>query len=46
VGRIICGALEKDAELGTLAARSEALCRRRPLYPGFAGYATYVGDSE
>jgi glycine hydroxymethyltransferase len=46
VGRIICGALEDDADLGALAARSDALCRRRPLYPGFAGYATYVGDSE
>jgi hypothetical protein len=25
-----------------LAARSEALCERRPLYPGFRGYTTYV----
>ena len=27
-----------DADLAALAARSEALCERRPLYPGFRGY--------
>jgi glycine hydroxymethyltransferase len=42
VGRIIVGALGEDADLGTLAARSEALCAKRPLYPGFRGFATYV----
>jgi glycine hydroxymethyltransferase len=42
VGRIIVGALGEDAELGALAARSEALCAKRPLYPGFRGFATYV----
>jgi hypothetical protein len=43
VGRIIVGALGQDAEdLGALAARSEALCAKRPLYPGFRGFATYV----
>jgi glycine hydroxymethyltransferase len=41
VGRIICGALADGADLPALAARSEALCEKRPLYPGFRGYATY-----
>src|SRR5687768_3353466 len=40
VGRIIAGALGEE-ELGALAARSEALCAKRPLYPGFRGYTTY-----
>jgi glycine hydroxymethyltransferase len=44
VARIICGALGADADLPSLAARSEELCRKHPLYPGFAGYATYVGE--
>ena len=44
VGRIICGALAGEADLDALAARSAALCDRRPLYPGFRGYATY--DTE
>jgi glycine hydroxymethyltransferase len=42
VGRIICGALADGADVPALAARSEALCERRPLYPGFRGYTTYV----
>jgi glycine hydroxymethyltransferase len=42
VGRIIVGALGEEADLGALAARSEALCAKRPLYPGFRGFATYV----
>jgi hypothetical protein len=25
-----------------LRARVDALCERRPLYPGFRGYTTYV----
>ena len=41
VGEIIGGALGDDADLGALAARSEALCAKRPLYPGFRGYTTY-----
>jgi glycine hydroxymethyltransferase len=41
VGRVIAGALADGADLGALAARSEALCDRRPLYPGFRGYAAY-----
>jgi hypothetical protein len=31
-----------DADIETLAARSLALCEKRPLYPGFRGYTTYV----
>jgi glycine hydroxymethyltransferase len=41
VGAIIAGALSADADVATLAARSVALCERRPLYPGFRGYTTY-----
>ena len=41
VGRIIAGALGGE-ELGELAARAEALCRKRPLYPGFRGFTTYA----
>ena len=39
---VIAGALAADADLGALAARSEALCAKRPLYPGFRGYTTYT----
>jgi glycine hydroxymethyltransferase len=42
VGRIICDALSDGADIPALAARSQALCRKRPLYPGFRGYTTYV----
>jgi glycine hydroxymethyltransferase len=42
VSSIIVGALSDDADVDALAARSSALCDRRPLYPGFRGYATYA----
>src|SRR5438552_6293248 len=42
IGRIIVGGLEDGADVGALAARTEALCERRPLYPGFRGFTTYV----
>ena len=42
VGRIIAEALEDSPDLGGLAARAEALCERRPLYPGFRGYTSYA----
>jgi glycine hydroxymethyltransferase len=45
VGRIVAEALGADADVDALRARSETLCARRPLYPGFQGYATYVGDA-
>jgi len=41
VGRIIVEALG-DGDVAALAARSEALCEKRPLYPGFRGFTTYV----
>jgi glycine hydroxymethyltransferase len=42
VGAIIAGALSDEADIGALAARSEALCDKRPLYPGFRGFPTYT----
>jgi glycine hydroxymethyltransferase len=42
VGRIIVNALQPGAELDPLRSRAEALCAKRPLYPGFRGYTTYV----
>src|SRR3954452_21186232 len=42
VGTIICSALADGAEVGALAERSVALCDKRPLYPGFRGFTTYV----
>jgi glycine hydroxymethyltransferase len=42
VASIISGALQDGADVDALAARSTALCDKRPLYPGFRGYTTYV----
>jgi glycine hydroxymethyltransferase len=41
VGAIIAAALAADPDLAALRARSEALCEKRPLYPGFRGYTAY-----
>jgi glycine hydroxymethyltransferase len=41
-GRIICDALTDSPDLAALRARVDALCAKRPLYPGFRGYTTYV----
>jgi glycine hydroxymethyltransferase len=41
VGRVIAGALGDAADVPSLAARSLALCEKRPLYPGFRGYTSY-----
>jgi glycine hydroxymethyltransferase len=41
VGAIIAGALDEGADVTSLAARSSALCEKRPLYPRFPGYTTY-----
>ena len=41
VGRIIVGALG-NGDLGELSDRAEALCAKRPLYPGFRGYTAYA----
>ncbi len=42
VARIMSEALSHDADLAALGARAEALCEKRPLYPGFRGYTSYV----
>jgi glycine hydroxymethyltransferase len=42
VSSIIVGALAEDADIDALADRAVALCDKRPLYPGFRGYTTYV----
>ena len=49
VARVTVEALLPDADIDALAARSVALCEKRPLYPGFRGWATYavgVGSTE
>ncbi len=41
--RIICGALDASSrDLDDLRARAEALCAKRPLYPGLGGFPTYA----
>ena len=42
VGEIIADALSDRADVEALRGRSEALCERRPLYPGFRGFTTYA----
>jgi glycine hydroxymethyltransferase len=42
VGRIIVDALDPSADLESLTPRVDALCARRPLYPGFRGFTTYL----
>ncbi len=42
VARIIVEALDDAPSLAELVARADALCARRPLYPGFRGATTYV----
>jgi len=46
VARIIAGALRDGADVAALAARSDALCAKRPLYPGFRGYTTFLAEGE
>ncbi len=41
VARIMVEALADEADVEALAARSLALCERRPLYPGFRGFTAY-----
>jgi glycine hydroxymethyltransferase len=41
VGSIVVDALSDDADIAALSARSEALCDRHPLYPGFRGYVSF-----
>jgi len=42
IGRIIVEALGESPDLDGLRARTEALCAKHPLYPGFRGWTTYV----
>ena len=42
VGRIIVDALANGGDVDALRSRAEALCAKRPLYPGFRGYTTYA----
>ncbi len=42
VASIIVDSLADDVDVAALRARVETLCERRPLYPGFRGYTTYV----
>jgi glycine hydroxymethyltransferase len=41
VASIIVDGLQPGADVDALGGRAGALCARRPLYPGFRGYATY-----
>jgi glycine hydroxymethyltransferase len=42
IGAIVVEALGQAPDLAALAARTDALCAKRPLYPGFRGYTTYA----
>jgi glycine hydroxymethyltransferase len=42
IGRIIVDALGESPDIEGLGSRAEALCAKRPLYPGFRGWTTYV----
>src|SRR5438067_1688924 len=42
IGRIIVDALADKPDVDALRGRVDALCTKRPLYPGFRGYGTYV----
>jgi glycine hydroxymethyltransferase len=42
VGEVMVGALADGADVNALRSRTEALCDKRPLYPGFRGFTTYV----
>jgi glycine hydroxymethyltransferase len=42
VASIIVDSLQADADVDALRARAEALCDKRPLYPGFRGYTAYA----
>jgi glycine hydroxymethyltransferase len=42
VASIIVDSLRDDADVEALRGRALALCDKRPLYPGFRGYTTYV----
>jgi glycine hydroxymethyltransferase len=41
VGAVIADALSHGADTAALRTRSQALCDKHPLYPGFRGFPTY-----
>ncbi len=41
VGAIMCAAMQADADLAAVRARSTALVARRPLYPGLQAYPAF-----
>jgi len=43
IGRVIVEALGPSPDLDALRSRIEELCRKRPLYPGYRGFPTYMG---
>jgi glycine hydroxymethyltransferase len=44
VGAVISSALGGDDDVAALRGRTASLCERRPLYPGFRGFASYRDD--
>ena len=44
VGALIVETLDRAADLDGVRSRVEALCAKRPLYPGFRGWTTYVSS--
>jgi glycine hydroxymethyltransferase len=42
IGSVIVEALGESPNLDGLRSRTEALCAKRPLYPGFRGWTTYT----
>ena len=46
VGAIIAEALSDAPDLRALRERSEALCERYPLYPGFRGYTAFTAGEN
>jgi glycine hydroxymethyltransferase len=42
IGQVIVAALDESADIEAERTRIEKLCEKRPLYPGFRGWTTYV----
>jgi glycine hydroxymethyltransferase len=42
VASIIVDSLQDEVDIAALRGRAEVLCDKRPLYPGFRGYTSYV----
>ena len=41
-GRIIAEALVESPDVDGLRVRVDALCKKRPLYPGWRGYTSFT----